>query len=733
MLVALFFSLNLFTAQANETPPRLSSGNPPVAKTIDSLPTNYYTKATNKARDALSIIIIESQSFNGGHIMDDNWLSVATLMGHTAFIRPQTTLDSTDFFSTTDILIIASGVIELPANSRTIIEQFVQQGGMVYIQGEWECNVYDANATFQSIVNNLGGSFAWTVSLSGDLVPMNVLGSLSNTPNSVPSLSYFWYGCAGGGNGTIENFLTFGGQNFGFVFSPPNTNYGEVITCSDQDWVRTGPENSLLMENILTRLTPPTTNNPVPDVKANGLDGPVTLAPGDPLSVSIDLNAGGNSDNADWWVLARTPASWFSFNVPGGWTPGMSVTHQGPLFDLNNYPVLNHSGLPDGTYTFYFGVDMVMNGSIDMAQMYFDSVGVTISSCVLGTDSDSDRLDNCHETNTGVYVSPTDTGTDPNNPDTDGDGIKDGDEVLGTLQGLNLPGMGASPLRQDIFLEYDWFDDSLDCSTHSHRPTRNAVNLVTTAFGNSPVLNPDGTTGITFHNDRGQGGFFTGGNFIDDADGVLTGGVNDAEFMSHKAANFAANREGYFHYVILPHRYNTNSGSSGQAELPGDDLIVSLQCFTSDSNTSKTIMHELGHNLNIRHGGNSNCNYKPNYNSVMNYKYQFPGVDNDCTPSGDGVLDYSYGDRIVLNETELNENLGICGSPEWDWNENSLIESSVSFDINFSGNSTCGGILTVLTDHNDWGNLNLPALQDGDGKWITQEIITCDNPAPAVP
>ncbi|MCH8901998.1 MAG: hypothetical protein IIC88_06835, partial [Chloroflexi bacterium] len=39
------------------------------------------------------------------------------------------------------------------------------------------------------------------------------------------------------------------------------------------------------------------------------------------------------------------------------------------------------------------------------------------------------------ETNTGVFVSLTDTGTDPNNPDTDGDGCTDSQE-LGSNQFL---------------------------------------------------------------------------------------------------------------------------------------------------------------------------------------------------------------------------------------------------------------------------------------------------------
>jgi hypothetical protein len=46
-----------------------------------------------------------------------------------------------------------------------------------------------------------------------------------------------------------------------------------------------------------------------------------------------------------------------------------------------------------------------------------------------GIDSDGDGVPDAYETNTGTYVSPTDTGSDPNDPDTDGDGYSDGEEV----------------------------------------------------------------------------------------------------------------------------------------------------------------------------------------------------------------------------------------------------------------------------------------------------------------
>jgi hypothetical protein len=356
--------------------------------------------------------------------------------------------------------------------------------------------------------------------------------------------------------------------------------------------------------------------------------------------------------------------------------------------------------------------------------------------CSPPTDADNDSILDCYETDTGVFAGIFDTGTDPNDPDTDDDGIMDGDEVHGTAGGLDLPAMGLSPLRQDILLEYDWFDDSLDCAAHSHQPTDAMLNRVTAMFAAAPVLNPDGSTGINFIHDKGQGGLFTGGNLIPDADGVLTGAVNNAEFQSHKAANFAANREDYFHYVILPHRYNTNSTSSGFAEIFGDDMIVSLYCaYANTQIVSNTIAHELGHNLGLFHGGNDNCNFKPNYNSVMNYLYQFAGVDSDCTPPANGVLDYSIGDRLTLDENDLDENLGVCGAPAWDWNGNTVIESGISWDINFLDGEQmiwCGGVLSVLDDFDDWANISLPSLADADGAVprSSNEVIDCDNPVP---
>ncbi|MFG2814415.1 hypothetical protein [Streptomyces sp. NPDC048410] len=78
-----------------------------------------------------------------------------------------------------------------------------------------------------------------------------------------------------------------------------------------------------------------------------------------------------------------------------------------------------------------------------------------------------------------------------------------------------------------------------------------------------------------------------------------------------------------FHYAISAHNLQAGTPSSGIAPTPGSDLIVSLGSFANQVGTvaeqAGTFLHELGHNLNLEHGGDQNVNNKPQYYSVMNY------------------------------------------------------------------------------------------------------------------
>jgi len=382
------------------------------------------------------------------------------------------------------------------------------------------------------------------------------------------------------------------------------------------------------------------------------------------------------------------------------------------------------SGMPTVVGTSAFTVQVE-----DGLQSAEKELSLAIQPCSLdnATDTDEDRLPDCVETNTGTFLNPTDTGTDPNNWDTDGDGISDGDEVLGTEDGLDLPAFGVSPLVPSILIEYDWFDDS----GHTHRPTATQLGIVTASFA---------AQGIEVIHDYGQGPTpFVGGNFIADADGNVDG--LGPEFYEYKSANFDANRNGYFHYALHPHRYN-DGNSSGLAEINGDDLInATLGFYNNDLRVAGTIQHELGHNLNLRHGGNMPTNRKPNYNSVMNYNYQFYGVDNNCTPIGDGVVDYSHGVNPDLDENDLDERNGICGSGTgWDWNEDGdQTDVHLVADITRSwrNEGTSGdGSFDVLRDHDDWSHLSFSGLLSSDGASFAgpnREVAFCPPPPELLP
>ena len=169
---------------------------------------------------------------------------------------------------------------------------------------------------------------------------------------------------------------------------------------------------------------------------------------------------------------------------------------------------------------------------------------------------------------------------------------------------------------------------------------------------------------------------FVGGGLVADADGNVVGDVTEAEYLAHYAANFATNRRGYFHYVLMAHRYTIPgiNNSSGNASFGADRMMVTLYCRASETNVGHTIAHELGHNLDLHHGGDTDCNGKPNYNSIMNHRYQFRGIDTTCQAIGNAVANYSMGVRAALNENSLFEPSGVCGAVPLDWNENGFID-----------------------------------------------------------
>lgn len=385
----------------------------------------------------------------------------------------------------------------------------------------------------------------------------------------------------------------------------------------------------------------------------------------------------------------------------------------------------------------YLVVKTDINGNEEWRQVY-------------GTD-DTDQAQSIHETKDGGYVVAgysyhfhNGVGTDgwlvKIVGDTDKDGLPDTWERKGIdynrdgVTDLNLSDLGADWRHKDLFVEVDYMGSN---GTHDHKPDSEAINAVKTAFKNSPVKNPDNKEGINLHIDIDEE--IPHQNVIkawDDFDSIRNNHFgNQTQRSDANSANILGAKKLVCRYCLFVHEFSWNkagtwvaTASSGYAELPGNDFIVSLGGWEEDRGSTDeqagTFMHELGHTLGLRHGGADGVNFKPNYLSVMNYAFMLP-VRNPYRP-----LDYSRVQLPDLDEARLNENAGIgaevtgqmlftvysnaanatvlsAGFLPIDWNGNGNA-SDVNVQANINNFPEWGWespANETLTGYNDWGNL----------------------------
>lgn len=342
--------------------------------------------------------------------------------------------------------------------------------------------------------------------------------------------------------------------------------------------------------------------------------------------------------------------------------------------------------------------------------------------------------------------------------DSDGDGIPDEWELHGYTYNrhfVDLPAMGAKANHKDIFVQVDYMT--------GHRPDQaGVIDVIRNSFARVPnsmfaIPNPDGLDGITLHV-----------NVVHELPHVDQLGSNNgnsynwSDFDAIKRMNFDEAVSLSFHYCIFAHNGPKIDGklSSGIArDIPASDFLVTLGHWPrsqllqvgigeggTDSEQAGTFMHELGHNLGLCHGGPKNLalqdgqcdiNNKPNYLSVMNYAFQFKGLRHTGT---NGLFDYSQFSLTQLNETHLDERIGLKGGTalneygtSWtcpplvlgghtenangaiNWNCNTdlifrpIIEPDVRADINGDG------LVSLLLSYNDWVNLNFRGGTIGAG------------------
>jgi hypothetical protein len=358
---------------------------------------------------------------------------------------------------------------------------------------------------------------------------------------------------------------------------------------------------------------------------------------------------------------------------------------------------------------------------------------------------------------------------------TTGDGIPDDWKINGVSrdpgdgsgpQFIDLPAMGATVGRPDIFIQIDWMADA----THSHAISNNAIKSVVDAFDNCPYVSRNGSVGINLHVDAGPNSIM---NF---STGQTWGGLSRARQLTEKAllgtedasgaydwtefdsikkaagGFMSTGRDGIFHYVISAHAMDSKGSSGKSRGMPGSDFIISLaDCCgpaPTDLEQGGTLMHELGHNLGLHHGGGDDTNYKPNYISVMNYSFQFIGL----TRSGvANILDYSNVALDTLDENSLDETKGVgpnaaqvmtrkyippaAGSPAGTAGTyTTILDGSLPIDWNGDGSSTStslpplditgDGKIEKLAPFDDWKNLKLVGGAIGAGGAFNQPMKT---------
>lgn len=299
--------------------------------------------------------------------------------------------------------------------------------------------------------------------------------------------------------------------------------------------------------------------------------------------------------------------------------------------------------------------------------------------------------------------------------DADGDGLSDEWEANGYRshgEWVPLHRMGADPLHKDVFLEMDY-----DAGAAVPRP---ALSAAWNAMDQVPVPNPDGRPGITLHVDGGPHvgmtlsepwGSLSRAEELDlpdhlDTAAPCTGPIDMTTYRQLRNEHLSAARRAAFRYVLaVKHATSGNNCTTGQADgIPGTGLVIGTWSGFPDGSdgpmgataVAGTLLHELGHTMNLLHGGGDDITFKPNYPSVMNYLYQFRGVTDSAGYSHLRFSDLGPSSATALDQDHLDEMVGIPDlTPGWLMfercgNHNDPIIPETPTDFDCSGTPTAG-------------------------------------------
>lgn len=317
--------------------------------------------------------------------------------------------------------------------------------------------------------------------------------------------------------------------------------------------------------------------------------------------------------------------------------------------------------------------------------------------------------------------------------------------------------------KRDIYVEIDYM--------LGHRPNEEALKKVVEAFYNAPQgirlhIQIDDVNATSIFHKKLNAGYQSPYNECTTFPGLPSGQQRGFDQLKSKFFGTDSTwkqKKQVFHYALFVHN-QCSGASSGNAEVFGNDMIISLGSFDGSIGNPEqqagTFMHELGHNLNLGHGGPPldildnpatptvnealSINCKPNHLSVLSYSRQFPDlVSNRALDYSRQILG-STGNPNLITETPV-EQQGITDyifNPQekiiWgpiipstlpptnggcvNWNrvspscETSPASPPIDLNLISSGNqNVCDGAGTSFSGYNDWANINLNSK--GMGTW----------------
>lgn len=316
-------------------------------------------------------------------------------------------------------------------------------------------------------------------------------------------------------------------------------------------------------------------------------------------------------------------------------------------------------------------------------------------------------------------------------PDDDGDGLPNAWETGGLRSGtgamlVNLPALGADPDDKDLFVRIDA-----------------AANIGIAPRARRIVVDAFAAQGVKLHIIDGPTLTKAQTDLWRDVqvDGTV---VPDLEQIYSEWAGSNWQNAATFHYVaIVGWNEPAVSWSGVTAERPSQVSVLNpcrmagalAGCRLSARDQAILLMHQLGHQLGLRHGGGDDINYKPNYLSVMNSTYAFeargvPGVG--ITYSSWGASNIASLDESTLSETtglvDLDDSVpssarfvffcpgdGRLRTASFDervnWNctrsiQAGAIQANINVPLSRRRTSEADTVLGTFGAYNDWANLD---------------------------